>query len=716
MTRPGGGANKYGNQKRYAHEHVEFLPYSEAVPPKKFKHSHTKPYRRRHVVTLSVFVAIFCASVFVMGSLLLGGWYYRNLATKEMPLVGGDNGFVSIQSTRGFALQFNEHIFAALGEASYDDSLGVYTDKELNVPRPYNVVTLTPRVDNAGRNVRYDNSLMRIWFDTAVANEQDLHVVAQRYHEQDNEAFSIVQMNEQEVLINGQIFLKQTFEKIPRFGNVATSSKSILYITLHNGQPLVINVSGVSEEFTPIQAYDEVIDSVVLTDPAAAVLGAAHLHPEHMANWLDPLRRLVRNFISDDGSPEQKRERVVATYTPAVVKVYHLVCGDLMIMNNSVGYDCVTTTGSGFFVSSDGYIATSGHVVSISAKDVIVEALRTRPETVEPILRLLGMPPHQANQTLQALQQDPQALTSLLQYIHNLPDEAMYFSDQRNYYVVAFGREPLQLNNANDKRRLTVRETPTVRLAELIATNYNSADLVNDSFTKSDVAILKISGDNYPVVRLGDINLLTRGTSLTVIGYPLGADNQLTDNKTLMASTTTGLVSAVRHSNDGQYKIVQSDAVISGGNSGGPALDEQGRVFGIATYVYRAAEGAMYSYMRDVQDLVGLASRSGIDFDHDSETQRVWEDALDNFYSAHYTKAIKQFDKVKELYPAHTLADQYIHLAEDRINNGQEARGATLLLIAVAALIVSSLGMVVMIVVILRHYGKHHHYKALRHE
>ncbi|HXE58426.1 MAG TPA: trypsin-like peptidase domain-containing protein [Gemmatimonadales bacterium] len=104
-----------------------------------------------------------------------------------------------------------------------------------------------------------------------------------------------------------------------------------------------------------------------------------------------------------------------------------------------------------------------------------------------------------------------------------------------------------------------------------------------------DVAVVRIRADGLPVATLGDSDRLVVGQRAIAIGNPLGLER----------TVTSGVVSAVNRSPRGLGldQLIQTDAAISPGNSGGPLLDSQGRVIGINTVVIRApgAEGLNFA-------------------------------------------------------------------------------------------------------------------------
>ena len=88
-----------------------------------------------------------------------------------------------------------------------------------------------------------------------------------------------------------------------------------------------------------------------------------------------------------------------------------------------------------------------------------------------------------------------------------------------------------------------------------------------------DVALVKVAGNDLPALSLGDDDALQLGEELFAIGTPL--DEQLGQ------SVTRGIMSGRRDIEGRKY--LQTDVSINAGNSGGPLIDSEGKVVGIAT-------------------------------------------------------------------------------------------------------------------------------------
>lgn len=94
--------------------------------------------------------------------------------------------------------------------------------------------------------------------------------------------------------------------------------------------------------------------------------------------------------------------------------------------------------------------------------------------------------------------------------------------------------------------------------------------------TDCDLAVLKIDAEGLTAAELGDSDSLRIGESVIAIGNPLGFE--------LMNTVTKGIVSGKNRQitiNDKSMNLIQTDAAINSGNSGGPLIDMNGKVIGI---------------------------------------------------------------------------------------------------------------------------------------
>jgi hypothetical protein len=283
----------------------------------------------------------------------------------------------------------------------------------------------------------------------------------------------------------------------------------------------------------------------------------------------------------------------------------------------------------------------------------------------------------------------------------------------QNLFVNLKSDEPDMKSLVQDTRDRTEYEA-TKSFVKATVKGYDYRSININGFKGSDVALISIKGSNYPVVHLGTISDVQQGSNLNIIGFPGNAsDNNIVDSTAAVATLTNGKVSSIKDAEGSKNKLIETATTIGHGNSGGPVFADNGNVVGLATYT---ADGGgqgdgTYNYVRDIKDLKDLAAKKSINIEGTSETQSEWEEGMGYFYTAHYSKALKNFDKVKELYPFHNKVDEFSATAKKRIDEGLDVKDFPVVpvVIGVVALLVVIGGAVAAIVL---HKKKHNVYVA----
>ncbi len=139
-----------------------------------------------------------------------------------------------------------------------------------------------------------------------------------------------------------------------------------------------------------------------------------------------------------------------------------------------------------------------------------------------------------------------------------------------------------------DQSGLIVTNDHVVQRAQVLQVSFSDGTIaegtVVDTNSESDIAIIKVKGPLPAAVSLGNSNELQTGQTVIAIGNPLYQ---------FRGTVTVGVVSGLHRTVGGMNGLIQTDAAINSGNSGGPLIDAFGEVIGINTLVVQNSPDGM---------------------------------------------------------------------------------------------------------------------------
>jgi hypothetical protein len=190
-----------------------------------------------------------------------------------------------------------------------------------------------------------------------------------------------------------------------------------------------------------------------------------------------------------------------------------------------------------------------------------------------------------------------------------------------------------------------------------------------------DVAILKLQEKHiYPTIRIGDDKAMSTGDPVYVLGYPgVATFHPLISQESMTEATlTTGLVSARKKMKDG-WDVLQIDAAITHGNSGGPVMNDKGEVIGLATFgsadEQRGQEVQGMNFIVPATIVEEFIKKGDISPGM-SDISLSYESAMDLFDKSKYKKALLKFKEVKDMNPSFPFIDKYIDDTQKNIDKG----------------------------------------------
>ena len=255
---------------------------------------------------------------------------------------------------------------------------------------------------------------------------------------------------------------------------------------------------------------------------------------------------------------------------PTFIQLYAAYLPGYVTTTGNANTEKVSTRayGSGFIITPDGYLVTNAHVVETNEEDLYYSFAMNG---------LHAVVQEEITGVIQGMRQQGYEMTE--NDINTLYD--CFF----RLYAQSFDINNLQTSYNCAMGNIQPGAEVGVKGVKLDLRKLGDSGGAEGTSTK-DIAILKIDGNNLPTVSLGDDATLKTGDQVYAMGYPAVTTvykGFVDTEQAMQEPTLTQGIVAARKQMDGS-DIIQTDAAIHGGNSGGPLFNAYGEVIGMNTW------------------------------------------------------------------------------------------------------------------------------------
>ena len=311
----------------------------------------------------------------------------------------------------------------------------------------------------------------------------------------------------------------------------------------------------------------------------------------------------------------------------------------------------ITATGTGFFITTDGYVATNCHLIdrddAFIRRQFILSAFR---QITEASIAAL-----ENSWATRFTEQQRSLLYNTYASVYSRLFSMILYDLKKNIYVV-------YRSDSGDRHSDTVKKPASVIVQ-------------GQPMPGKDIAILKIPAPaEMPMLILASSDLPRVGEQLFVYGYPGPVTNNdfVSAESAIEPTLTTGIVSAIRKSVGG-WPLIQMDANINHGSSGGPVCNEKGEVIGLTTFGSLENTGGLaaglnfavpVTILKEFLDSEGITPVPG-------PLTRLFARALDYYEQQQYRDALREFENVSRLNNQYPGIYAYIADCRGKIKDGK---------------------------------------------
>ncbi|WP_162005098.1 trypsin-like peptidase domain-containing protein [Dictyobacter vulcani] len=361
------------------------------------------------------------------------------------------------------------------------------------------------------------------------------------------------------------------------------------------------------------------------------------------------------------GNVKDPTVRAVDLAQPAVVRIITTVPGQLSVhfppstdvnfpQKSTDSYE-ISLSGTGAFITSQGDILTADHVVNPPRNQQLSEALygKAAQDVADYMNKNVqkGSDSVTADQVLQQLTSGQLKSTSTFQK----PGSSVFLSTSYTGLTNASNFQSLPAGAGVNVDQIK-KESPS---------------------DQQDTAIVHVPMTDTLSVSIGDSTNVHPQDKLTIVGFPGNADVGKSPDSLLTSSLNQIYVSSLKTSDAGA-PLIQVGGNVEHGDSGGPALDNQGTIVGIVSFgVDNNSNGPNgTSFLQASSSAQAMVKSLNLDT-KSGKQQTLWGQAF-NAYAAtdagHWGQAQQNFASLQKGYPLFKASQQFYDYAQKQAKNG----------------------------------------------
>lgn len=369
------------------------------------------------------------------------------------------------------------------------------------------------------------------------------------------------------------------------------------------------------------------------------------------------------------GNVSDPAVRQVDIARPAVVRIITTIGGHLTVRFTATsqpvtfplsgGSYPMKLSGSGAFISAHGELLTADHVVNPPRGQSLDDALyQYAAQDVADYF----------NSHFQASTGQQYTANDMLAFLANgsLPSTTAYDQPTSEVYLSTSYTGPIN----------------APRLGSIPASGHATVDRIEaqSAFDANDVAIIHVSGmDNMPSIQLGDSGQVAEQDNLTIIGFPGLGDVSVSPTNVLTSSINKIYVSALKTTDSGS-PVIQVGGNVEHGDSGGPALDDNGNIVGIVSFGLNDPNGTgETSFLQASNSARALIRSQGVNT-APGTFERAWIQAFNDYSSptpGHWLKAAQELRNLATTYKGFAGIAPYLTFAQNQSTSDQGSSAST---------------------------------------